>query len=76
MPVGAVLVADGKVVARARNCVELFGDPTAHAELLVIQQARRLRVYCNKLLALCLLQRPVSLTTRRPSSPSPNCWPS
>ena len=47
MPVGAVLVADGKVVARARNSVELSGDPTAHAELLAIQQARRLRVCCG-----------------------------
>ena len=39
MPVGAVLVSDGEVIARAHNCVELSGDPTAHAELLVIQQA-------------------------------------
>lgn len=53
VPVGAVLVADGKVVARARNCVELTGDPTAHAELLVIQQARRLRVCCSSLPWFC-----------------------
>lgn len=39
MPVGAALVADGRVVARAHNQVEASGDATAHAELLVIQQA-------------------------------------
>ncbi len=36
---GAALVADGQVVARAHNRVEASGDATAHAELLVIQQA-------------------------------------
>ncbi|KAK9845862.1 hypothetical protein WJX81_004507 [Elliptochloris bilobata] len=41
VPVGAALVADGVVVARAHNRVEASGDPTAHAELLVIQQAAR-----------------------------------
>lgn len=40
MPIGAVLVLDGRAVARAHNRVEASGDPTAHAELLAIQQAR------------------------------------
>jgi len=39
VPVGAVLVRDGQVVARARNRRETHGDPTAHAEMLVIRDA-------------------------------------
>lgn len=39
VPVGAVIVRDGKVVARAHNRVEEAGDPTAHAEMLAIRQA-------------------------------------
>ena len=35
-PVGAVLVRDGKIVARDRNRRERLHDPTAHAEMLVI----------------------------------------
>ena len=45
VPVGAVLVdwASGEVLARAHNRVEELRDPTAHAELLAIQEvARRL----------------------------------
>jgi tRNA(adenine34) deaminase len=36
VPVGAVLVQDGHVIARAHNQVELLQDATAHAELLCI----------------------------------------
>ena len=39
MPVGAIAVLGGEVIARARNERELTGDPTAHAELLVIRAA-------------------------------------
>lgn len=40
VPVGAVLVdSSGEIVAKAHNQRELTGDPTAHAELLVIQKA-------------------------------------
>lgn len=43
VPVGAVLVLDGQVVARAQNRVERDRDPTAHAELLALREgARRL----------------------------------
>lgn len=38
IPVGAVLVVDGTIVARAGNEKEQRGDPTAHAEMLVIQR--------------------------------------
>jgi tRNA(Arg) A34 adenosine deaminase TadA len=43
VPVGAVLVdgASGEVLARAHNRVEELHDPTAHAELLAIQEAAR-----------------------------------
>ena len=43
VPVGAVLVdgASGEVLARAHNRVEELRDPTAHAELLAIQDAAR-----------------------------------
>ncbi len=43
VPVGAVLVdsADGAVLARDHNRVEALSDPTAHAEILVIQAAAR-----------------------------------
>ncbi|MBI4024457.1 MAG: nucleoside deaminase [Verrucomicrobia bacterium] len=39
VPVGAVIVRDGRVIARAFNQVELLKDATAHAEILVITQA-------------------------------------
>jgi tRNA(adenine34) deaminase len=39
VPVGAVIVADGKVVARAGNRTLADRDPTAHAELLAIRAA-------------------------------------
>ncbi len=39
VPVGAVLVRNGEVVARAHNRVEQTGDATAHAELLCLREA-------------------------------------
>ena len=39
VPVGAVVVHKGTVVARRHNERELTGDPTAHAELLAIRDA-------------------------------------
>ena len=39
IPVGAVLVKDGKVIAAAHNRRENDHDPTAHAELLCLRQA-------------------------------------
>jgi len=41
VPVGAVLVFDGEVIARAHNIVESNSDATHHAELLCLQQAAR-----------------------------------
>jgi tRNA(adenine34) deaminase len=39
VPVGAVIVRDKKIIARAFNQVELLKDATAHAEILAITQA-------------------------------------
>ncbi|MBI5385532.1 MAG: nucleoside deaminase [Verrucomicrobia bacterium] len=39
VPVGAVIVRDGRIIARAFNQVELLKDATAHAEMLAITQA-------------------------------------
>ena len=39
VPVGAVIVREGRVLARAFNQVELLKDATAHAEMLAITQA-------------------------------------
>jgi len=39
VPVGAVIVADGIVIARAHNLTETLGDPTAHAEMQAITAA-------------------------------------
>ena len=39
VPVGAVVVYEGSIVAWARNERETTGDPTAHAEVLVLRRA-------------------------------------
>ena len=41
VPVGAVVVRGGEVLAAGRNERERRGDPTAHAELLALQAAAR-----------------------------------
>ncbi len=41
VPVGAVLIKDGSVVAEAHNEIETAPDATAHAEMLVLHEAAR-----------------------------------
>ena len=41
IPVGAIIVKDGRVLSRAHNLCESLGDATAHAELLAISEACR-----------------------------------
>lgn len=41
VPVGAVLVKDGKVIARGRNAIRRLKDPVQHAEMRVLRQAAR-----------------------------------
>ena len=43
IPIGAVLVVEGEVVAKAHNMRETWNDATAHAEVIVIREA------CKKL---------------------------
>ena len=42
VPVGAVVVRDGRIIARAFNQVELLKDATAHAEMLALTQAEEM----------------------------------
>ena len=39
VPIGAVVVREGRIIARAFNQVELLKDATAHAEMLALTQA-------------------------------------
>ena len=39
VPIGAIVVVDGVIVARRHNERERLGDPTAHAELLALRDA-------------------------------------
>ena len=41
VPVGAVVVANGEIIARRHNERELRADPTAHAEILALRDAAR-----------------------------------
>jgi tRNA(adenine34) deaminase len=41
VPVGAVIVFQGSIIARAYNQVELLKDATAHAEMLALTQAQQ-----------------------------------
>jgi tRNA(adenine34) deaminase len=56
VPIGAVAVLDGEVIAQAHNRREVDGDPTAHAELITIRAAsqvighwrlERVTLYCT-----------------------------
>ena len=39
VPVGAVIVCENRIIARAHNQREMLNDPTAHAEMIAITQA-------------------------------------
>ncbi len=42
VPIGAVVVRDGRIIARAHNRRECLRDPTAHAEIDALRQAARI----------------------------------
>ena len=42
VPVGAVIVLDGALIARGRNRREIAGDPTAHAEVEALRAAAKI----------------------------------
>ena len=46
VPIGAVVVKDGKIIAKAYNKREKSGDATAHAEILAIKKACK-KVHCK-----------------------------
>ena len=39
VPIGAVVVRDGRLIASAHNMRESLNDPTAHAEILALRKA-------------------------------------
>ena len=41
VPIGAVLVCRGEIIARGQNSVIRTSDPTAHAEIVALRQAAR-----------------------------------
>src|SRR6516164_8122765 len=41
VPIGAVMVCRGEIIARGQNSVIRTSDPTAHAEIVVLRQAAR-----------------------------------
>jgi tRNA(adenine34) deaminase len=42
-PIGAVIVENGRILAAERNRMRALNDPTAHAEMLAIRQALKVR---------------------------------
>lgn len=53
VPIGAVVVCDGRIVARAHNLTETLNDPTAHAEMQAITMAAN--SFGGKYLNNCIL---------------------
>lgn len=51
VPVGAVIVKNGKIISYAHNEKEAINDVTAHAEILAIRQAEK--ILCNWRLSGC-----------------------
>ena len=43
VPVGAVIVENGKIIASAYNCNLTKKDPTAHAEILTLRKAAKIK---------------------------------
>ena len=53
VPIGAVIVCQGQVIARTHNQTETLNDPTAHAEIVAITSATN--TLGSKYLANCVL---------------------
>lgn len=53
VPVGAVVVCEGRIIARAHNLTERLNDPTAHAEMQAITMATS--AFGGKYLETCTL---------------------
>jgi len=62
VPIGAVLVHDGKILTRSGNRTIRDCDPTAHAEIIVLREAARiLRNYRLADTTLCVTIEPCSM---------------
>jgi len=55
IPIGSVLVKDGKIVGRGHNRRVQHGDPMAHAEINCLQQAGRIGSYRDTVLYSTLM---------------------
>ena len=64
VPIGAVIVHDGKILARSGNRTIRDNDPTAHSEIIVLREAAR--VLGNYRLADTTLTSPSSLAACAP----------
>jgi len=53
VPIGAVMICQGQIIARTHNQTETLNDPTAHAEILAITSATN--TLGSKYLANCTL---------------------
>ncbi|MDD9140164.1 MAG: nucleoside deaminase, partial [Candidatus Cardinium sp.] len=53
IPVGALMVADSKIIARGYNQTEMLQDPTAHAEIIALTAASN--YFNSKYLTNCTL---------------------
>lgn len=42
VPIGAVIVLDGKIISKAHNCTRTFKNPVKHAEIIAIEQAAKI----------------------------------
>ncbi|MDQ3368799.1 MAG: nucleoside deaminase [Myxococcota bacterium] len=58
VPVGAVVVHDGAIIARGRNRRELDGDPTAHAEIVALRAAAKVLGHWRVEASLYVTQEP------------------
>ena len=41
VPIGAIIVKDNKIIAKAHNKVEKYNDATKHAEIIAISRASK-----------------------------------
>jgi tRNA(adenine34) deaminase len=53
VPIGAVMVHNGEIIARGQNSVIRTSDPTAHAEIVALREAAR--IFGNYRLSGCIL---------------------
>src|SRR4051794_38412133 len=57
VPIGAVIVREGRIIGRAFNQVELLKDATAHAEMLAITRPRKPSAIGASMTALSMSRR-------------------